>query len=64
MQTHKLSKAPNNENKIISATEATVLVVDDNNVNLTVIKKLLNKALINVDTAKCGRDAVKDCLFQ
>lgn len=59
MQTHKLSKAPNNENKIISATEATVLVVDDNNVNLTVIKKLLNKALINVDTANCGSDAVK-----
>ena len=46
---HELFHAPN----------AKILVVDDTEMNLTVIKSLLKKTLIAIDTASSGKDAVK-----
>lgn len=45
--------------KDVYAPEAVVLVVDDNKMNLTVVKKLLARTHINVDTAQCGCDAIE-----
>ena len=63
MKTHKISEETSNKYKDIFSHEAKILVVDDNNVNLTVVKKLLNKKHINADTANCGSDAVKMASF-
>ena len=42
-----------------TAEEACILVVDDNKVNLDVIKNLLKKTKIIVDTALSGEEALK-----
>ncbi len=44
--------------ELFHAPDAKILVVDDTEVNLTVIKSLLKKTLIKIDTASCGKDAV------
>lgn len=53
-----------------TAPDATVLVVDDTNVNLTVVKALLKRTLIQVDTAVSGMECLHmirekhyDCIF-
>lgn len=44
--------------ELFHAPDASILVVDDTEVNLDVIKNLLKKTLINVDTATSGREAL------
>ncbi len=41
-----------------TAEDARILVVDDSSVNLTVVKNLLKKTKINIDTATSGKDAL------
>ncbi len=41
-----------------TAPEAEILVVDDNAINLTVVKGLLNPLQMKIDTALSGKDAV------
>ncbi|MBR6228310.1 MAG: response regulator [Eubacterium sp.] len=43
--------------ELFHAPEAEILVVDDNPVNMTVIKNLLKKTGIQIDTAASGREA-------
>ena len=52
-----ISAAASGKGTPLYAPEATVLVVDDNNMNLTVVKKLLERTKVNVDTARSGREA-------
>ena len=42
-----------------TASDASVLIVDDTKINLTVIKGLLKKTLMRVDTAGSGEEALK-----
>lgn len=41
------------------APEARILVVDDSNMNLTVVKKLLSSTKVKVDTAQGGEECLK-----
>ncbi|MBQ6133502.1 MAG: response regulator [Lachnospiraceae bacterium] len=41
-----------------TAPDARIMVVDDTEVNLTVIKNLLKKTLLQVDTAQSGKEAL------
>lgn len=43
---------------VFTAPKARILVVDDNNMNLMVMKGLLKSTEINVDTASSGREAL------
>jgi signal transduction histidine kinase/DNA-binding NarL/FixJ family response regulator len=52
-------KNQNNYHVSFTAPDATILVVDDTAVNLTVVKGLLKNTLINVDTAESGRQTLK-----
>ncbi|MCR5356620.1 MAG: response regulator [Lachnospiraceae bacterium] len=45
--------------ELFHAPDATILVVDDTEVNLTVIQNLLKKTKIGIDTALSGKDALK-----
>ncbi|MCR5788492.1 MAG: response regulator [Lachnospiraceae bacterium] len=47
--------------ELFHAPEARVLVVDDTETNLTVMKSLLKKTEIRIDTALSGRDALTLC---
>ena len=47
------------DKKHFIAEDARVLVVDDNIVNLTVIKALLKRSLIKTDTASSGRECIE-----
>ncbi|MBE5852415.1 MAG: response regulator [Lachnospiraceae bacterium] len=42
-----------------TAEKATILVVDDNMVNLSLMKGLLKRTLVNVDTASSGKKALE-----
>ena len=42
-----------------TAPDATILVVDDTNMNLTVVRALLKRTLIQIDTAPSGAEALK-----
>lgn len=44
--------------ELFHAPEARILVVDDTEMNLTVIRSLLKKTLIKIDTAISGKEAV------
>jgi CheY-like chemotaxis protein len=53
-----------------TAPDARVLVVDDVDMNLKVFRGLLNKSMIQIDTASSGRQAIElitynryDCIF-
>ncbi len=55
---------------LFTAPDARILVVDDTNVNLTVVKALLKRTLICVDTASSGKECLNmirethyDCIF-
>ncbi len=45
--------------ELFHAPEARILVVDDTEMNMTVIKSLLKKTQIGIDTASGGKDAIK-----
>ncbi len=45
--------------ELFHAPKARILVVDDTEMNLTVIKSLLKRTLIRIDTAMSGMDAVR-----
>ena len=45
--------------ELFHVPDARILVVDDTEMNLTVMKSLLKRTLIRIDTALSGRDAVK-----
>ncbi|MCR5053870.1 MAG: response regulator [Lachnospiraceae bacterium] len=45
--------------ELFHAPDARILVVDDTEMNLTVIESLLKKTLIRIDTAMSGAEAVK-----
>ena len=45
--------------KTFEAPEAKVLIVDDNNMNLTVAKKLLRDTKVQVDTASSGKECLR-----
>lgn len=56
-----------NKNKTYDYTEkfhapkAQILAVDDNAVNLKVVKELLKSTKVNIDTASGGRECIKKC---
>lgn len=58
------------EESVFTAPDARILVVDDTSINLTVVKALLKRTLIKVDTAGSGKECLKkiretayDCIF-
>ena len=55
----KKQSSANENNMHFTAEEASVLVVDDNIVNVTVIKSLLKRALIKTDTALSGEECIE-----
>ncbi len=44
---------------LFTAPDASVLIVDDNTINLTLMKSLLKRTLIRTDTASSGRECLK-----
>ena len=48
-------------NESFIAPDAVILAVDDNNMNLTVLKSLLKRTLINVDTAQSAQECYELC---
>ncbi len=50
-----------NVNETFIAPEAYILAVDDNNMNLTVLKSLLKRTLIKVDTAQSAEECYELC---
>ncbi len=48
-------------NESFIAPDATILAVDDNNMNLTVLKSLLKRTLIKVDTAQSAQECYALC---
>jgi len=66
----KLSGEQRKYREKFKAPEASILVVDDTAINLEVIKNLLKKTELSVDTAESGEEALKmvekkayDCIF-
>ncbi|MCR5650244.1 MAG: response regulator [Lachnospiraceae bacterium] len=57
----KAVHAPGQYRELFHAPDARVLVVDDNEVNLTVITNLLKGTQIKVDTVLSGREAIVQC---
>ncbi|MBQ8198560.1 MAG: response regulator [Lachnospiraceae bacterium] len=55
----KKQLSANENNMHFTAEEASVLVVDDNIVNVTVIKSLLKRARIKTDTALSGEECIE-----
>ncbi len=53
------SEPDHNYHELFHAPEAKILVVDDTEVNLVVIKNLLKKTQIQIDTARSGKEAVE-----
>ena len=51
--------AENVTEKHFTAEDASVLVVDDNSVNVTVIRALLKRSLIKTDTASSGKECIE-----
>ncbi|MCR4605456.1 MAG: response regulator, partial [Eubacterium sp.] len=54
----KLKESEYKYRELFHAPEANILLVDDNPVNLKVIKNLLKKVEINIDTAASGKEAL------
>ena len=55
----KSAEAPHNYQTMFAAPEASVLVIDDNHMNLMVVKNLLKKTQVNVTTGTSGAEALK-----
>ena len=56
-----LSSGTHEYRELFHAPKARILVVDDTEMNLTVMKSLLKRTLVRVDTAMSGKDAVQMC---
>ena len=54
-----LSSGTHEYRELFHAPKARILVVDDTEMNLTVMKSLLKRTLIKIDTAMSGKDAVR-----
>ena len=52
------SSVTSNYKESFTAPNAKILVVDDNQINLTIVKGLLKKTLINIDLASSGRECL------
>ena len=52
------SSVTSNYKESFTAPDAQILVVDDNQINLTIVKGLLKKTLINIDLASSGRECL------
>ncbi len=57
----KLSKVTQDETQPLHAPDAKVLVVDDNKMNLTVIRGLLKRSEIKLDFANSGTECLELC---
>ncbi len=55
----QIRTAKNISEGIFTAPDASILIVDDNTINLTLIKNLLKRTLIQVDTAASGRECLE-----
>ncbi len=55
---HGTSKREDQQHALFTAPEAKILVVDDTVMNLTVVKALLRRNLLQIDTAESGLDAL------
>ena len=53
------SSSKNVDKVVFTAEDASVLVVDDNEMNLAVIRHLLKKSLVKTDTALSGREGIE-----
>lgn len=53
------SKDKKSYKELFHAPDARILVIDDTEMNLTVIKHLLKKTEIRIDTAKSGREGIE-----
>ncbi len=51
-------KTRKRDQEAFRAPDATILVVDDTNMNLTVVRALLKRTLIKIDTANSGAEAL------
>ena len=58
---NSLSAGTHEYRELFHAPKARILVVDDTEMNLTVIKSLLKRTRIKIDTAMSGKDAVQMC---
>ncbi len=56
---HGTSKREDQQHALFTAPDAKILVVDDTVMNLTVIKALLRRNLLQIDTAESGQDALE-----
>ncbi|SFB01087.1 ATP-binding protein [Selenomonas ruminantium] len=52
-------KEEENYQESFTAPQANILVVDDNDMNLTVVESLLEKTRIHIHTANCGKDCLQ-----
>jgi CheY-like chemotaxis protein len=52
------STVTSNYKESFTAPDAKLLVVDDNQINLTIVKGLLKKTLMNIDLASSGRECL------
>ncbi len=57
----KVVHSPGQYRELFHAPDAKVLVVDDNEVNLTVITNLLKRTRVQVDTVLSGKEAILSC---
>lgn len=55
---HDTEKTRKREKEAFRAPDATILVVDDTNMNLTVVRALLKRTMIRIDTANSGAEAL------
>ena len=54
-----MSEKPYEYHELFHAPDARILVVDDTEMNLTVIRNLLKKTRIQIDTASSGKEALR-----
>lgn len=59
LDSYKYEDDKNDEESVVTAPNARILVVDDTLINLVVAEALLNTTGIQVDTAESGEDALK-----
>ena len=55
------SSAAHEYRELFRAPKARILVVDDTEMNLVVMKSLLKRTLIKIDTAMSGKEAIRMC---
>ena len=58
----KVALSKGKEGESFVAPDAKILAVDDNAMNLNVLKSLLKKTMLRVDTAECATDCYDKCM--